>query len=123
MVDNQQIVYVGNAGPARRDQLLGGAYALLHPINFNEPFGLSVAESMFCGTPAVAFERGSMGELVEHGKTGFLVADIQEAVDILPQVAGIDRCSCRRSAETRFSIDKMTDEYLAVYGQILGARH
>ncbi len=119
MVDNEQIVYVGNAGPARRDQLLGGAYALLHPIQFKEPFGLSVAESMFCGTPTVAFEKGSMSELVENGETGFLAADVKEAVDILPRVAGLDRRRCRQSAEARFSIDKMTGQYLAVYEEIL----
>ena len=118
-VDGKRIIYAGNAGPVQRDELLGGAYALLHPIKFNEPFGLSVAESMFCGTPVIAFNRGSMSELVEDKKTGFLVNDIDEAAAAVPKAADIDRAYCRQSAEARFSIDKMTDHYLAVYEKIL----
>ena len=118
-VDDHQIVYVGNSGPAQRDKLLGGAYALLHPISFEEPFGLSVAEAMMCGTPVVAFNRGSMPELIEPGKTGFLVHSIDEAVAILPKVKNIRRAYCRSYAERKFSIDKMVDGYLDVYKRIL----
>lgn len=120
LVDNERIVYVGNAGTVQRDELLGGAYALLHPINFQEPFGLSVAESMFCGTPVIAFNKGSMSELLEHGKNGFLVNDIQEAVTAMPRIGDIDRIYCRQSAEARFSIKNTTEQYMAVYEKILG---
>ena len=70
---NDQIQYIGHAGPEKRKELLGKATALLHPINFNEPFGMSVAEAMLCGTPVIAFNKGSMPELIQHEKTGFLV--------------------------------------------------
>ena len=72
-INDNNIVYVGNSGPDERNQLLGGALALLHPISFEEPFGLSVVEAMFCGTPVIAFNRGSMPEIILDRKTGFLV--------------------------------------------------
>ncbi len=121
MIDHKQVVYVGNAGPRERDRLLGGAYALLHLINFAEPFGLSVAESMLCGTPVVAFNRGSMQELIKHGETGFLVNNIEEAAVALKNVPGLARERCRKWAEAEFSIEKMTEAYMRVYEKILGS--
>ncbi|MGF1637031.1 MAG: glycosyltransferase, partial [Cyclobacteriaceae bacterium] len=102
-----------------RDKLLGGAYALLHPISFNEPFGLSVAESMMCGTPVIAFNLGSMPELIEHGKTGFLVNNIKEAAMAVENIKSIDRQHCRTWALSKFSRDIMTENYLKVYNKIL----
>ncbi|MCD6440651.1 MAG: glycosyltransferase family 4 protein [Candidatus Marinimicrobia bacterium] len=119
-VNNDDIIYVGNSGPKRRNELLGGAYALLHPINFNEPFGLSVAESMFCGTPVIAFRRGSMPELIVDGKTGFLVYSVEEAVECLKEIKNLDRNYCRVWADSNFSQKKMVDDYLNVYNKILG---
>lgn len=121
-IDGEQIVYVGNSGPQRRDELLGGAYALLHPISFDEPFGLSVAEAMMCGTPVVAFNRGSMPELIVHEKTGFLVKNIEEAVSALPAVKSLNRRDCRQHALENFSMDKMIDGYEAVYRKILSGK-
>ncbi len=118
-VDDKQIVYVGNSGPERRDVLLGGAFALLHPISFEEPFGLSVAEAMMCGTPVVAFNRGSMPELIMEGKTGFLVQNTNEATTALRQVENICRADCRRHALENFSMDKMINGYLDVYRKVL----
>lgn len=118
-LNNDDVVYVGSAGPEKRDELLGNAYALLHPINFNEPFGLSVAEAMFCGTPVIAFNKGSMSELICEGKTGFLVNTIDEAVEKIPLIRQIDRSYCRRWAEENFSKEKMVDDYLKVYRKIL----
>src|SRR5690606_32638619 len=82
-LNDDDIIYAGSSGPEQRDQFLGHAFALLHPINFSEPFGLSVAESMFCGTPVIAFNKGSMPELIVHGETGFLVNSIDKAVDCI----------------------------------------
>ena len=117
---NDEIVYVGNSGPEKRDTLLGNAYALLHPISFDEPFGLSVAESMLCGTPVVAFNRGSMPELIVQEKTGFLVDTVDEAVSVLKDVGQIDRTYCRRWAEKNFSRERMVDDYIEVYRKIVG---
>ncbi len=118
-IDNQDIVYVGNSGPVERNRLMGEAFALLHPIGFEEPFGLSVVEAMICGTPVIAFNRGSMPELILDGKTGFLVNNVEEAVDAVNSIAFIDRRDCMEWASTTFSREKMIDGYLDVYQKIL----
>ncbi|HLR38053.1 MAG TPA: glycosyltransferase family 4 protein [Chitinophagaceae bacterium] len=118
-LNDEDIVYVGNSGPAERDRLLGNAFALLHPISFEEPFGLSVAEAMFCGTPVIAFNRGSMPELIEDKKTGFLVHTIDEATKEVNHIKSIDRNDCRKRAELKFSREKMIEGYLEVYTRIL----
>jgi len=101
---------------------LGNASGLLHPIHFEEPFGLSVAEAMFCGTPVIAFNRGAMPELIAHKKTGFLVNTIDEAVKAVDALEQIDRSFCRVWAERNFSSEKMVDDYIEVYKIILGAQ-
>jgi len=98
-LDKNNVVYVGSVGPVDRNQLLGKATALLHPINFNEPFGLSVIESMACGTPVITFNRGSMPELIENGKCGFLVNTVDEAIDAVRRIKDIDRAYCRHHVE------------------------
>jgi glycosyltransferase involved in cell wall biosynthesis len=99
--------------------LLGSAYALLHPINFAEPFGLSVVEAMACGTPVVAFRRGSMPEVILPGVSGFLVDSVLEAVAALERVPALNRQACRHWVEQRFSRERMVRDYLAVYERIL----
>ena len=116
---NSQIGYVGNAGPAKRNALLKQAFALLHPINFNEPFGMSVAEAMLCGTPVIAFNKGSMPELIKHEVTGFLVNNIQGATEAVSKVCNISRYDCYNWASSQFSCDKMVDDYLKLYKKIL----
>jgi glycosyltransferase involved in cell wall biosynthesis len=118
-IDNDKVVYIGSAGPAERNRLLGKAYALLHPIQFDEPFGLSVIESMACGTPVIAFDRGSMPELIENGKNGFLVNNVAEAIETVARIKEIDRASCRRHVERHFTVDRMINEYIQVYEMIL----
>ncbi len=118
-INNDDIVYVGNSGPQRRNELLGMAYALLHPISFEEPFGLSVVESMFCGTPVIAFNKGSMPELILDGKTGFLVHTIEEAVEAIGNIKFIDRKYCNVWASSKFTREKMTEGYIKVYEDIL----
>ena len=116
---NEQIEYIGSAGPEKRNSLLGNALALLHPINFDEPFGLSVAEAMLCGTPVIAFNRGSMPELIRDEETGFLVNIVDEAVEAVNNIKNISRKDCRDWATAQFSCDKMVDDYLKLYHQIL----
>lgn len=118
-LDDKDIMYVGNSGPAERDVLMGNAFALLHPIGFDEPFGLSVAEALFCGTPVIAFNKGSMPELIEDRKTGFLVNTVDEAAKAVNDIASIDRSLCRKQAELKFTREKMIEGYLDVYSRIL----
>jgi glycosyltransferase involved in cell wall biosynthesis len=118
-LDDNNVVYTGSAGPIQRSQLLGKATALLHPINFNEPFGLSVIESMACGTPVIAFNKGSMPELIENGKNGFLVNTVKEARDAVARINDIERASCRRRVEQHFTADHMVEKYIQVYETVL----
>jgi glycosyltransferase involved in cell wall biosynthesis len=117
---NDQIEYIGSAGPDKRNNLLGNALALLHPISFDEPFGLSVAEAMLCGTPVIAFNRGSMPELIKDGETGFLVSTVDAAADAVENLKIIKRQECRNWANANFSCDKMASDYLKLYKKILG---
>lgn len=118
-IDGRRVIYVGSAGPEKRDSLLGNAYAMLHPINFDEPFGLSVVESMACGTPVIAFNRGSMPELINHGHNGFLVQTVDEAVAAVNDIPMIERSACRRVVEERFTADRMAEDYIDVYRRVL----
>ncbi|GAB1403374.1 MAG: glycosyltransferase family 4 protein [Lentimicrobiaceae bacterium] len=118
-LDNDKVEYIGSVGPEKRDMLLGDALALLHPINFNEPFGLSVVESMACGTPVIAFSKGSMPELITPGYDGFLAKDIPEAVELCKQIDNIDRSNCRKTVEERFSKQRMAADYIKLYQKIL----
>lgn len=118
-INNDDIVFVGNSGPKERDKLMGEAYALLHPISFKEPFGLSVAESMMCGTPVIAFNLGSMPELILCGKTGFIVNTVDEAAEAVGNIHSINRKFCREWAYSKFSRKKMINGYLDVYDRIL----
>jgi len=122
-IDNDKVIYVGSVGPAERSQLLGKACALLHPIQFDEPFGLSVIESMACGTPVIAFDRGSMPELIENGKNGFLVDNVDEAIESVARIKEIDRATCRGHVERYFTVDHMVDEYIKAYDMILQGSH
>lgn len=116
---NDQILFTGAAGPAKRNELLGGALALLHPINFAEPFGLSVAEAQLCGTPVIAFNKGSMPELISEGKTGFLVNTVADAAAAVNRLNSINRKDCRDWAAGKFSKEKMVKDYIALYHQIV----
>ena len=121
-IDNDKVEYVGSVGPDKRNRLLGRACALLHPIQFDEPFGLSVIESMACGTPVIAFDRGSMPELIQNGKSGFLVNTVSEAVEAVARIDEIDRVYCRRLVEKNFTVERMVREYITVYDMILQNR-
>ncbi|GGJ42532.1 glycosyl transferase [Sphingopyxis bauzanensis] len=117
-VDGTNILYHGPVGGGARVAALGRARALLHMINFDEPFGLSVIEAMACGTPVIARPRGSMREIVEHGRTGFLVEDIASAVRAVEDVGSIDRRAISENTAQRFSAQRMADAYIALYRKI-----
>jgi glycosyltransferase involved in cell wall biosynthesis len=116
---NENIEFVGSVGPTARDALLGGALGLLHLIHFDEPFGLSVVEAMACGTPVIAYPRGSMTELIAQGASGFLVEDETAAIAAVHRLSALDRGGVRAEAEGRFSVDRMVDDYLRVYQTML----
>jgi len=116
---NNDITYIGSIAPRERNQILRNAFALLHPINFDEPFGLSIIESMACGTPVLAFRRGSMPEIIQDGKNGFVVNEIEEMVVKLKDIESISRKSCRETVEKKFSQERMVKEYIEVYREII----
>lgn len=119
-LDDHNVIYLGPVGGAARATTLGSARALLHLINFDEPFGLSVVEALACGTPVIASNRGSMPELIEDGVTGFLVDSLDAAVDAIKRIDDIDRAACRAAVSARFTVDLMADKYLSLYRSILG---
>jgi glycosyltransferase involved in cell wall biosynthesis len=121
-LNNDKVTYIGSVGPVERSRLLGKASALLHPIAFDEPFGLSVVEAMACGTPVIAFDRGSMPELIQSGESGFLVNTVTEAVEAVARIDTIDRAYCRRHVEKHFTVERMIRDYTQVYETILQDR-
>lgn len=120
-IDGDRVVYRGSVGPAERSEVLGSAAALLHPIHFDEPFGLSVVEAMACGTPAIAYRRGSMPEVIDAGITGFVVDGLDAAVAAVSPATELDRVAVRARALARFGVDRMVDEYIAVYEQVMAS--
>ena len=121
-IDGETVRYLGSVGREERARVLGSAACLLHPIAFAEPFGLSVVESMVCGTPVVAYARGSMPELIEDGVTGILADGIDSALAGVIRAVSFDRAACRQAAERRFSAERMVDEYIDVYESVLHDR-
>lgn len=117
-VDGTRIVYVGEVDHAAKVELLGGARALLYPVQSGEPFGLVLAEAMACGTPVAALDRGAVSEVVEQGITGGIFDSMDALVDGLPDVLALDRATVRRRAIERFGIARMVDEYVAIYEQL-----
>ena len=114
-----KIEYIGSVGEDRRDALLGNARLLVHPISFNEPFGLSIVEAMACGTPVVAFNKGSMPELIVDGRNGFLAENSGDAIEKIRRIDSISRQSCREHVEQNFSKEIMAGRYIEVYQKIL----
>jgi len=121
-LDGGRVSFVGPVGPAERLELLGGADALLHLIRFDEPFGYSVVEAMACGTPVVAFRRGSMSELIADGTTGFLVDDVDGAVAAVGRASALDRSAIRARAVARFGRERMVDAYMDAYEAVTRER-
>ena len=121
-LDDEHVRYLGSVSGTQRSEGLGGAYALLHLVDFDEPFGLSVVEAMACGTPVIAFRRGSMPELIDEGITGMIVDDVAGAAAAVASVGGFDRTNIRTTAVRRFGRDRMIDAYVAVYETVLARR-
>jgi len=119
LIDGKQIKFIGEIGHKKKVELLKNAKALLAPIQWREPFGLLLTETMACGTPVIVFDRGSAREIIKNGKTGFVVKDVKEAVEAVKKIDQIDRKDCRKRVEEKFSTSKMVDGYEKVYYEIL----
>ena len=121
LVDGNRIVYRGEVDPTARAALLGGARALLYPVQAEEPFGLVLAEAMTCGTPVAALDRGAVGELVDEGTTGGVFDDLDDLVAGLPRIVALDRGRVRARALERFHPDRMVEGYAALYAGLAAA--
>jgi glycosyltransferase involved in cell wall biosynthesis len=118
LLDHPRIDFVGEIGGAEKSAFLGGADALLFPIDWPEPFGLVMIEAMACGTPVIAYACGSVPEVVEDGLTGFIVKNHAEAVAAVGRLPQLDRPAIRRRFETRFSATAMARRYIELYGRL-----
>jgi glycosyltransferase involved in cell wall biosynthesis len=118
-IDGDAVQFIGPVAAAERAAVLGQAHALLHLIHFDEPFGYSVVEAMACGTPVIAYDRGSMGELITDGATGFVVTDMAAAVRAVDAATAVDRSVIRGRTVARFDRAAMVDRYVDVYRSIL----
>lgn len=118
-IDNNQIKFIGSIGLKERDEVLGNALALLHPVMKPERFGLVLPEAMACGTPVIGFDLGSVREVIKHNKTGFVVNNIKEAVKCIKKIDKINRINCRKRVEEHFTIENMVEDYVKVYNEIL----
>ncbi|HXG01854.1 MAG TPA: glycosyltransferase family 4 protein [Candidatus Binatia bacterium] len=120
LLDDPLVEYVGEIGEADKPAFLGGALALLFPIDWPEPFGLVMIEAMACGTPVVARGCGSVPEVVVSGRTGYVVDTLDELADAVKRVDNLDRAACRRHVEEHFTVERMADDYEAIYRRLLG---
>lgn len=119
LIDGERVTYVGELNDQQKNEYLGGAMAFLNPIKWNEPFGLTMIESMACGTPVIAFAAGAAPEVVAHGQTGWLVKNVAAMAARIKDVAQIDRRACRARVEERFGVRQMTAGYLGAYQKLL----
>ncbi len=122
LIDNEQIIYIGELGHEKKVKLLKGASATIHPVTWPEPFGLVMAESMACGTPVYALNMGSIPEVIKDGVTGFIADDIDSLTDKIKYLNTIDRKTCREHIQQNFSSEIMTQNYLNTYAKVI-AQH
>jgi len=117
-VDGKLVEYIGEVDHAGRNQLLGGALAMLYPVQAAEPFGLVLVEAMACGTPVLALDKGAVSEIIINGVNGFRVEKLDEMVEIFPEVLKLDRAAIRAFAVERFDAGRMVEDYIRIYEQI-----
>jgi glycosyltransferase involved in cell wall biosynthesis len=122
LFDDPLVEYIGEIGGRDKDEFLGNAAALLFPIDWPEPFGLTMIEAMACGTPVIAWRRGSVPEVLDEGITGYIVGSLDEAAARVEQVAALSRRDCRARFEERFSVSRMAQDYVNVYERLVADR-
>src|SRR6185312_14297590 len=121
LLEGGGVEFIGEINDQQKSQFLGGAQALLFPIDWPEPFGLCMIEAMACGTSVLAFRCGSVPEIIEDGLTGAIVDSVEEAIAVLPQVIALDRKKVRQRFEQRFSATRMAKDYVRVYHKLLAS--
>ncbi len=122
LLQSPWVEFIGEIGEKEKNKFLGEAHALLFPIDWPEPFGLVMIEAMACGTPVVAWRNGSVPEIIDSGVTGFIVESMNQAAEAVEKVEKIDRASCRRAFENRFTVSRMAKDYLKIYEKLTGGR-
>jgi glycosyltransferase involved in cell wall biosynthesis len=120
LIDGDQISYLGEINDQQKNELLGGADALLNPIQWEEPFGIVCVEAMACGTPVLTLRRGAMPELIKDGITGIIASTEEELMDRYSEIHVIDRATCREHTQQKFSSEVMVERYLKVYEDLAG---
>ncbi|MDP9146608.1 MAG: glycosyltransferase family 4 protein [Acidobacteriota bacterium] len=115
LMNDPNVEYIGEIGEHEKAEFLGNAYAYLFPIDWPEPFGLTMIEAMACGTPTIAFDRGSVPEVMQDGVTGFIVKDMDQAVAAVEKISSVERAACRHVFEKRFTSSHMAEAYLDIY--------
>ena len=121
-LDHPLVEFVGEIGYPDKNDFLGDAIAMLFPINWSEPFGLVMMESIACGTPVIAYPRGSVPEIIEDGVSGFMVHNVEQAVKAVKRISQIDRRRCRRRFEERFTATRMGNDYLTLYERLVNGQ-
>jgi len=119
LLDDSRVEYVGEIGEGEKQEFLGNAYALVFPIDWPEPFGLVMIEALACGTPIIAYQQGSVLEIMADGRAGFIVETIDEAVQAAARVTSLDRRLCRELFDERFTAERMAKDYVNVYEQLI----
>jgi glycosyltransferase involved in cell wall biosynthesis len=119
LLDHPLVEFIGEVTDRDKGALLGGAAALLFPIDWPEPFGIAMIEALACGTPVIAWRHGSVPEVIEHGVSGFLCEDLVSAVHAVHKLDALDRADCRRAFESRFTAERMARDYLDVYADVV----
>lgn len=122
LIDNKQVVYVGELDDQAKNKIYGEAVGFLNPIKWNEPFGLVMAESMATGTPVIGFKNGAAPEIIVDRETGFLVSTVDEMVERISHIREIERLKCRQRIENNFTIEQMINGYCKIYQRIYDQR-
>jgi glycosyltransferase involved in cell wall biosynthesis len=122
LIDGRMVQFIGEVDETERLDFLGKAKALLFPIDWPEPFGLVMIEAMACGTPTIAYRCGSVPEVIDHGVSGFIVDDLDQAVDAVHRLVELNRSDVRRRFEARFTAGRMASDYLGIYERLRAGR-
>jgi glycosyltransferase involved in cell wall biosynthesis len=123
LLDHPLVDYIGEIGDNEKNDFLGQAYALLFPIDWPEPFGLVMIEALACGTPVIAYQQGSVPEIIENGVTGWIVKSMDDALAAIQQVSTLSRRYCRQVFEERFLVSRMAKDYIYLYQTLLEKRN